>query len=288
MLPEELRRRISELNRKDLNVVPLSSIPAPPPKPREIDLTPEPDDTPGFPGEEVQMETGQFWRICITMGEIFPQAKEFLSHFRYIFESGGLSVDTATLHPAVQQFLEFDPGQALYLDIETCGLTSTPLFLVGIMYYKDGDFHLEQLLARDYTEEEPLLDYLADVVDRTGILVTYNGRSFDFPYIVERALLHRKYFDPDKPHFDLLHEARRRWKELLPDCKLQTIERRILRRTRMADIPSADIPEVYHDYVRTGDTVRMKAVLHHNLIDIISMAEIILHMLAGDYRNPDV
>lgn len=288
MIPEELRRRISELNRKDMKIVPLSSIPAPPPKPREMNFSTDEDDTPGFPGEEVEAGEGRFWRITVTLGEIIPQAREFLAQFQYLFERGGINVDYDTLHPSLRQFLENEPGKALYLDIETCGLTSTPLFLVGIMYYRDGDFVLEQLLARDYTEEEPLLIYLANIIEATQMLVTFNGRSFDYPYIIERGLLHRRFFDPDKSHFDLLHEARRRWKELLPDCKLQTIERHILRRTRTADIPSEDIPEVYHDYVRTGDTSRMKAVLHHNLIDIVSMAEIVTHMVGGDWRNPDI
>ena len=38
------------------------------------------------------------------------------------------------------------------MDTETCGLSGSMIFLVGVMFFRDGDLHFEQYLARDYSE----------------------------------------------------------------------------------------------------------------------------------------
>jgi uncharacterized protein YprB with RNaseH-like and TPR domain len=76
-------------------------------------------------------------------------------------------------------------------------------------------------------------------------------------------------------HLDLLHLARRRWRDELPDCRLQTLERHVCRRWRSGDVPSDEVPGLYHDYVRDGDPYRLVPVFHHNLLDVITMGEIL-------------
>lgn len=282
MLSEELRRRISELNRKNLKVWPLSQHPA-----LKEDREPEPE--PVAPeamanllgGEAVQRESGEFLRITHRMRDIQANAARFLDRYKFVFGQGGYTASEDELHKNMVQFLKAPYDRIIYLDIETCGLASSPIFLVGIMYPAEDDFVIEQLFARDYTEEPPLLSYLESELQRFEILVTFNGKTFDYPYIKERGLLNRIFFNPDMAHFDLLHESRRRWKEYLPDCKLQTIERHILKRRRSGDIPGEEIPEVYHEFVRTGEVKRIKSVLQHNLLDLVSMSEIVLHMIDG-------
>ena len=281
MLSEELRRRISELNRKNIKVWPMGS---PPPgmgrKPQAETAVPE-DLEAALKGEVIEQEQGQFLRITHRFRDLQANAGKFLDRYQFVFLKGGISAQTDTMHGDLIRFLQTPYERIMYLDIETCGLSSSPIFLVGVMYPTENDFILEQLFARDYTEEHPLMAYLIELMDRTDVLVTFNGKTFDYPYIKERGLLHRVFFDPDQAHFDLLHESRRRWKEYLPDCKLQTIERYILKRHRSGDIPGEEIPEVYHNFVRTGEATRIKSVLQHNMLDLISMAEIVLHMVAG-------
>lgn len=282
MLSDELRRRISELNRKNLKVWPLSEHPAlKEEKEREPEAIPPQRMADLLGGETIAQESGEFLRIIYYMRNLQANAGIFLDRYKFVFGQGGYSAPEEELHKNVVQFLRAPYDKIIYLDIETCGLASSPIFLVGIMYPDANDFVIEQLFARDYTEEPPLLAYLRNALERFEILVTFNGKTFDYPYIKERGLLNRIFFNPDMGHFDLLHESRRRWKEYLPDCKLQTIERHILKRRRSGDIPGEEIPEVYHEFVRTGEVKRIKTVLQHNLLDLISMSEIVLHMLAG-------
>ncbi|HVP70926.1 MAG TPA: ribonuclease H-like domain-containing protein, partial [Gemmatimonadaceae bacterium] len=87
-------------------------------------------------------------------------------------------------------------------------------------------------------------------------------------------------------HLDLLHHSRRRWKSELSDCRLQTLERHVCRRLRSGDVPGEEVPGLYHDYVRRGDPYRLIPGFHHNLLDVITMGEILRALGAGLRRTP--
>ena len=172
---------------------------------------------------------------------------------------------------------------ALFLDLETCGLGGSMVFLAGTMHWNGEDFVIRQYFARHYGEEAALVAAVAEQARGFDTLVTFNGRSFDGPQLVARATAHLVDLRLPSGHLDLLHVSRRRWKDSLPDCRLQTLERHICRRRRSGDVPSDEVPELYHDYVRRGDAWRLVPVFHHNLLDVITMAEI-LHALTRPAR----
>ena len=111
--------------------------------------------------------------------------------------------------------------------------------------------------------------------------ITFNGKSFDVPYILDRSFATGVRMPREFGHVDLLHVARRRWKRVLPNCKLQTLERYISKRIRGGDIPGAEIPQAYHDFVRTGDARKIKPILYHNALDLITMGEVLLFLMEG-------
>jgi uncharacterized protein YprB with RNaseH-like and TPR domain len=170
-----------------------------------------------------------------------------------------------------------DSGFA-FLDLETTGLSATPLFLAGMLLERGGSLKAVQLLARDYSEERCLIDILDGLLGESRICVTFNGKSFDLPYLRERAKYHRLPLQARPEHFDLLHHARRRWKHDLPDCRLLTLEWYILGRRRMGDIGGWEVPCIYHEFVHTKDATRLKGVLRHNLMDVLAMAELLVSL----------
>jgi hypothetical protein len=165
--------------------------------------------------------------------------------------------------------------RALFLDLETGGLASSPVFLAGTMHWNGRDFVLRQYFARHYGEEGALLSALGEGAKGFDFLVTFNGKSYDAPLLASRAIVHGMAFSLPPRHLDLLHPARRRWKLQLPDCRLQTLETHVCRRRRSGDVPSDEVPALYHDYVRHGDPYRLIPVFHHNLLDVITMGEIL-------------
>jgi len=172
-------------------------------------------------------------------------------------------------------FRKFGHRRMLFLDIETCGLLSQPVFLIGLCMIGDRNLVLRQLFARDYAEERAILCEIERLLGEHDFLVTYNGKSFDMPFLRHRAVHHRIRFETRIPHVDLLWMVRRRWKELLPDCRLKTLEWRVLRRMRAGDIDGSEIPGAYHEYVKHGQPHRLIPVFHHNMLDVVAMAELL-------------
>lgn len=169
----------------------------------------------------------------------------------------------------------FKPEEVVFLDIESTGLwASQPLFLVGMLYCRPGSLVVEQYFARHYREERAVLEAVDRVLKRFKVVVTYNGKRFDLPYITGRAVANRLYYTYRHYHVDLLYHARRHLKYLLPDCRLVTLEEYLLDFRREGDIPGHLIPETYHRFVQTGDFSLVRPILEHNKLDLLAMARL--------------
>ena len=177
-------------------------------------------------------------------------------------------------HPEVAAFRRHFPRAALFLDLETCGFAGSAIFLIGVVTSGDDGLAVEQLFARTYVEERAILETLRQRVAESDVLVSFNGKSFDWPMVRDRSTLHRLVANDELVHFDLVHHARRRWKKRLPNCRLQTLEYYLCGRRRDDDIPGARIPAAYHDYVRTGDARELRVILRHNLLDLVTLVEL--------------
>ena len=123
-------------------------------------------------------------------------------------------------------------------------------------------------------EEPAALKGFQSHINDTSAFMSYNGRTFDVPFIQERLTYYRMQPDLERTHFDLLHFSRRAWKDKLPNCKLGTIEKQLLGINRTQDIPGALVPEFYDTYTKTGNFGPVIPIIEHNKQDLISLANI--------------
>lgn len=174
-----------------------------------------------------------------------------------------------------------DPSKWLFLDTETTGLaggTGTYPFLVGIAWWDAGGLQVEQFFMRDFSEEHSLLHELAARLAERPVLVTFNGKSFDWPLLENRFTMTRAISTPRlSAHLDLLHPARALWKLRLGSVRLVELERRVLDAARLGwhredDIASALIPQYYFDYLRGGSSEPLVGVARHNQMDLRGLA----------------
>jgi uncharacterized protein YprB with RNaseH-like and TPR domain len=167
------------------------------------------------------------------------------------------------------------------LDIETTGLsggTGTLAFLVGIgAFESDGTLAIHQLVLPSPAAEGPFLDRMLSLLAGATLLVTFNGRSFDVPLLRTRCILARRapHALTAPPHLDLLGIARRLWRGRAADCRLVTLEERVLRRRRVEDLPGSMAPLAYTAYLRGGDPSALDGIVEHNRDDIAGTAALL-------------
>lgn len=177
-----------------------------------------------------------------------------------------------------------------FLDTETTGLsggTGTYAFLVGAGRMIGDSFHLIQLFMRDPSEEAALLQTLDAFLAPCEVVVTYNGKTFDIPLLNTRFQINRMASPFHRfAHLDLLHLARRLWRNRLPSRTLGIVEQEILRTNRNEeDIPGWLIPNRYFDYLRSGDAGTLKPVFYHNAMDVLTLSALLDH-IAGVLNDP--
>src|SRR5438093_9223362 len=174
-----------------------------------------------------------------------------------------------------------DPEKWLFLDTETTGLaggTGTYAFLIGLAWWDAGGLQVEQFFMRDFGEEHSLLQELSQRVAERPVLVTFNGKSFDWPLLESRYTMTRSIAVPKlAAHLDLLHPARALWKLRLGSVGLVELERHVLDAPRLGwhrenDVSSALIPQFYFDYLRGGPAEPLAAVVRHNQMDLRGLA----------------
>jgi uncharacterized protein YprB with RNaseH-like and TPR domain len=230
--------------------------------------------------------------IATPEGETFLTKEHFPPHFRYgeMTLADILDIPTYPAHllSKDERLKELDFKKALFLDTETTGLTGgtgTFAFMVGLGFFHEDRFSIYQFFMRDYSEERASLSLLKDMVDSFQFLVTFNGRQYDIPLLETRFILSRIISKiREIPNFDLLYPSRKIWKGTYENCRLVTLESKLLGVERTDDIPSEWIPYLYFDYIQTRDARKIQQVFYHNQMDILSMVALAgrIHLVYHD------
>ncbi len=167
------------------------------------------------------------------------------------------------------------------------GGTGTYPFLIGAGRFIDQEFVLKQFFMPDPLAEAAQLAAFEAFIAPARVLSTFNGKAFDAPLINTRFSL-QGVRSPLQglAHVDLLHLARRLWRDRLPSRTLGNLEVQILEASRTEeDIPGWQIPEIYFTYLQTGDPAPLRRVFYHNANDVLSLAALLNHM-AGWLNDP--
>lgn len=172
------------------------------------------------------------------------------------------------------------PERLLYLDTETTGLgqgAGNVPFLIGLGWWTGEAFIVRQHLIRHPGEEAAMLAMLAEKLPSFSHLVTYNGRTFDWPLVKNRFVMHRMKPPKDPAHFDFLYPSRSLWRTTLPSVRLGAVEEAKLGIFREDDIPGAMAPQLYFRYLAERDVSLLAGVIRHNELDIATLLTLSIH-----------
>ncbi|MBI3183981.1 MAG: ribonuclease H-like domain-containing protein [Myxococcales bacterium] len=235
-----------------------------------------------------QADRGQVISAALLASRLTPHGKLHLvyrrhppehTHGRHLVAQARLASPATIGHLALDRAFErVDPSRMLLLDTETTGLSGgagTLPFLVGMGCFEGDALELEQLVLPRPGEEAPILARLSEKLSLASLLVTFNGKSFDWPLLRNRFVLNRLSVPRPPPHLDLLHCARRVFGRRLGSMRLGELEREVLGHARADDIPGSEIPAAYFEFLRSGEAGLLAAVLEHNAEDILALAALL-------------
>ena len=176
------------------------------------------------------------------------------------------------------------PKDLLFFDLETTGLSSgagTVAFLAAFGRFVESSnsnpqIEITQYLLLDYPGESNFIEnVVSQFSDEAPFLVTYNGKNFDSQILKTRCLMNG-IKPPQYFHADLLHPSRRLWKGQIPNCSQATIEVSVLSLSRDGDVSGALAPDIWFEFLQSGENAQLLSVCDHNALDITGLACIFL------------
>ena len=191
------------------------------------------------------------------------------------------SLSSSPLPAEISDFLINRPESGenfIFYDTETTGLSGGAgniVFLAGFGFAEGDRFRTVQLMLTDFPGEPDFLLRIADFIDPAKIYVSYNGKSFDANLLRTRFAMNGIKDVEFGYQLDLLYPSRRLWKNIIGGCSLGDIEQKILRKSRVLDVPGAMVPDLYFHFMRKGDYRSIEGVAAHHLEDIVSLAELL-------------
>ena len=176
-------------------------------------------------------------------------------------------------------FNEYVAGMSYsVLDIETSGLSSanSKCILVGLLTRTDSGVRVTQFLAENHYEENRVLEATMDFLDREGIdyLITYNGKSFDVPFInarLESTFMggHISLYDFDLYRFLKLGTD---LKKRIGSLRQMSVEDYYgIFQDRMDTITGRESVSMFDEYSLTGNATLEKVILTHNREDVLQL-----------------
>ena len=142
-----------------------------------------------------------------------------------------------------------------YFDIETTGLSSLEDYITTIVLY-DGE------TLQHYVQDDNLWEF-NEAVDRYQLIVSYNGKSFDAPFV-------RNYLGGTvrQPHIDLRHVL----EGLGLRGGLKGCERQLgIARPGVEEIDGYFAVLLWFDYYRNGNQRALETLLAYNAMDVVNL-----------------
>lgn len=163
----------------------------------------------------------------------------------------------------------------LFFDIETTGFSkdNTILYLIGCGYFIENGFQFIQWFNDDGTSEEEILLAFHDILkQKDWQLVTFNGNSFDIPYLKRHYELNElpcdiesfpsldfyQFLKPFQSLFQMTHGKQKDWEHFLE-----------LYREDIYD--GGQLIAVYKEYLMNKDEALLHNLLLHNEEDLLGM-----------------
>ena len=187
----------------------------------------------------------------------------------------------------------FEGMRCCVLDIETSGLSreNSKVILIGLLTETDSGVKVTQFLAENHYEEHKVLQATLDFLRREniGYLVTYNGASFDMPFIGKRLEAH--FFEESINLYDLdlfrFIKCGTDLRQRLDSLSQKSVENYYgILGDRDDSITGRESVTMFDEYSLTGNSTLEKIILTHNREDVLHLYRL-MHYVLSDIDRDD-
>ena len=169
------------------------------------------------------------------------------------------------------------PPEHFVFDIETTGLNSNycKVILIGILYNENNKTIIKQFFSNTEDDEKELLLSFINEIQNYKNHITFNGLTFDIPFLNSRLKKHSIDFSLSKDNDIDILKLIRPFKEKLSlyDCKLKTVEK-YLGIYREDTISGKESVDLYKKYLFNQENDLKNKILLHNYEDIYYLGKI--------------
>ncbi|NLY81950.1 MAG: hypothetical protein GX078_04100 [Clostridiales bacterium] len=177
-------------------------------------------------------------------------------------------------------------------DIETTGLsfTNDKIILTALLTVNDNIATVTQFLATSLNEESAVVKATLDYINEEGIdyLLTYNGASFDMPFLAVKATKYQigKYIDcyildlyrVFRNHSDLSNQ--------MSSLSQKSMEKYLgIADDRFDTIDGKKSVELFKEYLITKEDALEKTILTHNREDVIQLYRLLEIIKYTDFHG---
>ncbi len=164
--------------------------------------------------------------------------------------------------------------ESIFIDIETTGLSRkySNIISITVLLFENEQYKMYQIFCQYKVDQPQALKYLKDLIKSKKYIITYNGNSFDIPFLAEKAEQNNIDIDFDSLIKIDLYNYMKKFKNNIHavDLKLKTVEK-YFDIERSDTLGGKDVLTLYEAYQLEPRKEFSYLILRHNYEDVYNL-----------------
>lgn len=164
--------------------------------------------------------------------------------------------------------------ESIFIDIETTGLSRTysNIISITVLLFENDTYKIYQIFCQYKVDQPQALKYLKDLIKSKTYIITYNGNSFDIPFLSEKAEQNNINIDFVSLIKIDLYNYIKKFKNNIQtvDLKLKTVEK-YFDIERNDTLSGKDVLTLYEAYQLEPRKEFSYLILKHNYEDVYNL-----------------
>lgn len=164
--------------------------------------------------------------------------------------------------------------ESFFIDIETTGLSRehSDIISITVLLFQDNCYKIHQIFCEYKIDEPEALKYLNGLIKTKKSIITYNGNSFDIPFLVSKIQKHNINIDFDSfIKIDLYNWLRSLKNKVgIENFKLKTVEK-YFNINREDCLNGEDVITLYQAYRIEPKKEFSYLIMQHNYEDVYNL-----------------